>query len=465
MTSTDFYALIRASRDPWAFLSECVKTQDPGRGTLAFPDYDYLRRLVSTAEEQRFLLVPKSRQMMVTWTMVALFLWRALFRDAGVYLFLSRNERCAVELLERIRFMFGQLPPFMRPKLSTNSREEIGFGPFGSRILSLPASPNGPRMYSPSAVFWDEMAFTPYDEQIWAALKPALDSGGSFVGVSSSGGANNLFAKLVTSTAEASPPTNPESSKSGTSLFHIHRIHYSDHPDRQSEEWKRQSAAGLSQTRWNMEQEISFENASDLVYSEFNAQRHILQEEWSPRPEWSLYRSIDFGYRHPFVLWLQRTPEGDFIVFDEWAGQDRTTEEMQIAIRNLDYSHGFTEQDVLWTACDPAGAAAQDSGLSPVDILRRSSMKLRYRPSRIGVGVECVKAMLHDAAGRTRLYISPRCKNLIADFARYRWAPGGDEPVKDGLCDHSLDALRYFFVNFESGEELPFAPRMAGSSR
>ncbi|HEY3295077.1 MAG TPA: hypothetical protein VGL38_06545 [bacterium] len=487
MKASDFYTMIRVSQDPWAFLTEFVKTQDPARGVAAFPDYPYLHDLMEATLQERLLLVPKSRQMLVTWSMVALSVWRALFRDAGLYLFLSRNERCAEELIDRARFIVSHLPPYMQPRLTVNSREEIAFGKYGARILSLPASANGPRMYSPSGVFWDEMAFTPYDEQIWAALKPALDSGGTFAGVSSSGGANNLFARFVLATLDDSAArgkgtprgeTRPlflheigkeEKRTNGSapgSPFHVHRVHYLDHPGRQTEEWKQMAAAGLSQTRWRLEQEISFESMSDLVYSEFDPQKHILAEEWTVRPEWDLYRTIDFGYRHPFVLWIQRTPEDEFIVFDEWQGSDRTTEEMVIAIRNIDFAHGVAENDMVWSACDPAGEAKQDTGLSPVDILRRAGLKVRNRPSRIATGVEYVKSMLTDGRERVRLRISPRCTNLIADFGRYRWAPTGDEPVKDGLCDHSMDALRYFFVNYEStADEMPYAPRMCGVGR
>jgi hypothetical protein len=465
MTSSDFYTLVRVSQDPWAFLTEFVRTQDPARGNLPFPDYAYLRALVRQSEHARFLLVPKSRQMLVTWTMTALFLYRALFRDAGVYLFLSRNERCAVELLERTRFIFEQLPGYMKPRLTANSREELAFGKYGSRILSLPASPNGPRMYSPTAVFWDEMAFTPFAEQIWAALKPSLDSGGSFVGVSSSGGANNLFARLVLNDSDDTPLLSPEGQGEARSLFQVHRIHYTDHPDKQSAEWKKQAALGMSALRWQQEQEISFESFSDRVYDEFEPVRHVLPEEWIPETDGEIYRSLDFGFHHPYALWLQRTGEGQIIVFDEWQGLDATTEEMFRAIRAIDAFHGLSEREMCWTSCDPSGASAQDSGLSPVDTLRRYGLKIRYRPSRVSAGVECVKAALADAAGRTKLFISPRCRNLISDFNRYRWAAQGDEPLKDNICDHSMDALRYFFVNFESADEMPQAPRLAGIRR
>jgi len=309
-------------------------------------------------------------------------------------------------------------------------------------------------MYSPTAVFWDEMAFTPFDSQIWTALQPAIESGGSFVGVSSSGGSLNLFAKFAES---------PSALRGGTEggLFHIHKVHYSLHPDRQ-EEWKEQASRGLSHSQWEREQEISFDSLDDLVYNEFDPVVHILKEEYHPRKEWELYRSIDFGYRKPFVLWFQKIPSGEYIVFSEWEGKDATTEAMHAAMMRTDIMFGLREIDFTWTACDPAGASAQDSGISPVDYLARNGVKVRHRPSRILPGIERVKASLKDAAGRVSVFISPRCEKLIRDIARYRWNAAKDEPMKDGFHDHSLDALRYFFVNLEATEErVPAYPRVA----
>ena len=462
MLCSSFESLLACAANPWHFFTEYVYTQDPKRGVCRYPDYDYLREFLRVMREQRMLLVPKSRQMMVTWSVVAYMLWLALFQRSGDYIFISRNERCAEELLDRARFILDHLPPWMQPKRVTNSSEEIAFAKIGSRILSLPASPNGPRMYSPTAVFWDEMAFTPFDEQIWTALKPALDSGGQFIGVSSSGGAMNLFARMATPIPRLPPSDGGRRQEGG---IYIHRIHYSVHPERNNDDWKRNAQSGLSLTKWEQEQEISFDSVDDLVYNEFTPQLHVLECPPQPNPEFRLYRAIDFGYRHPYVLWIMIDQEGHVIPFDEWVGKDRTTEEMLQAIHAIDLSHGLREMDMEWTACDPAGAAVQDAGISPVDILRTRGIKLKYRSSKISPGIECVKQALRDARGRTTLYISPRCPQLIADFRRYKWDVRRDEPLKDGLSDHSMDALRYFFVNLESPDEMLYTPRIAGMAR
>jgi hypothetical protein len=202
-----------------------------------------------------------------------------------------------------------------------------------------------------------------------------------------------------------------------------------------------------------------------LVYSEFSPQLHLLPYDYKPNPELDTFRAIDFGYRNPAVLWIQREVNGDYIVFDEWIENNRTTEQLYQAILQIDTFHGLSESSIRWTACDPSGDAAQDSGFSPVALLRYRGMKIRYRTSRIATGIELVKAKLMDVTRQSRLKISPRCKRLIADFQRYQWSARGEEPVKDGISDHSMDALRYFFVNLESKTEFSHQPMVRGGKR
>jgi hypothetical protein len=55
--------------------------------------------------------------------------------------------------------------------------------------------------------------------------------------------------------------------------------------------------------------------------------------------------------------------------------------------------------------------------------------------------------------GKTRLIISPKCPRLIEALQCYHYpdnvsGPSDELPLKDGVYDHPIDALRYFFVNF-----------------
>lgn len=447
LTPDQIQEIMRCAQDPWHFIRNHVQTQHPVKGNLLFPQYDFLKRLVATIHTSNRLLIPKSRQMLVTWTAVSYFLWRALFRDAGIFLFISRSERCAEELLHRALFILNHLPPFLKPRLLARSREEIAFEGLDSRIFSLPATPDAPRMHSPSGVFWDEMAFTPFDDQIWDSLKPSLDSGAKFLGVSSSNGPAGLFYDLLTTDLGQD--------------FVKHQVHYKEHPDR-DDLWESHARLGLSAAVWAREMEISFDAPSQIVFDEFDPEIHVLKTNPVPDPSKPLYRALDFGYHNPFALWIQEITPRNILVFDEIAPSNITASQLALAILEKDREHHLDELNFHWTACDPAGANPTDADISPAQTLQRHGIKLRFRASHINAGIEIVKALLKDATGEIHIQIAPRCVNLINHFALYRWDPKKQTPVKDSIADHSMDALRYFAINHQ-GMIAYQSPKVAGA--
>ncbi|MBC8277124.1 MAG: hypothetical protein H8E46_02760 [FCB group bacterium] len=428
------------------FLRNWVMTLHPLTGPLDFPDYSYLKTLCGDLTGHRFVLIPKSRQMMISWLMCSLTLFRAL--DGGIHLLLSKNQFSADELLKRICFIYDRLPERLKLCSLTRNKSELEIGGRG-RIISLPATEDAPRMHSPTSVFWDEMAFTYHADKIWTALKPCLDNGAHFTGVSTPNGSNGIFHGL----ANQAPDNG----------FKVVNIHWQQHPDR-DEEWAAAARKGLSESEWNREYEISFEGSHDLVYPEFTG-ANILESDYIYDPKLPVYRSIDFGYRHPYVLWLQESADGKIVVFDEWPGENSTVEQMILAVEKIDRKHGIDESKVVFTSCDPAGAAVDSEGIAPVNRLKRSGYKLRYRSSRILTGVELVKSLLRDANGNLRLYFSPNVNHIIADMKSYKWSPSKEEPEKDGICDHSLDTLRYFSINYlYAPKKKVILPKVAGYS-
>ena len=53
-----------------------------------------------------------------------------------------------------------------------------------------------------------------------------------------------------------------------------------------------------------------------------------------------------------------------------------------------------------------------------------------------------------DALGNVSLKVSSNCKRTISDFMHYSKRNNSEEPKKDNVSDHTMDALRYFFVNY-----------------
>jgi len=187
----------------------------------------------------------------------------------------------------------------------------------------------------------------------------------------------------------------------------------------------------------------------NVVFAEFDPDIHIAPVDYNPNLP--LYRAIDFGFVNPFVcLWIQIDGSGIIRVIDEYVKSRQTIDVHADEIKNR---KPYREDNVVATFCDPAGAGVNDvTGTSPVTQLRSMGIKLRYKRSSILQGIELIRRALRSGDGRSNLLISPRCGRLIEAMQCYHYPQAGCEelPLKDGIYDHPIDALRYFFVNYNS---------------
>jgi len=420
------------------FLFQC-KTIDPAYvQPREIIDQPFIRKFAEALQTNNRLLVVKSRQMMASWIGCAYLIYRAATDGPGIHLIVSKEERSAKILIDRVRFLIDQHPDKEWAESVRCYSGTVAFPELGSRIISLPAAPYAVRGLSPQTVFWDEMAFTPNDEEIWAAIKPAVDSGGAFFGVSTPNGPSGVFARLV------------HSEEPGFTVF---RIHYKDNPERDSQ-WETSARIGLSQSRWRCEYELSFEGGEGKVYDQFEETIHLLDQSYFPcrLPNGHLYRGIDFGYRHPAAVWAEYGENGVLTFFHCLVGDRLPLDQFVQEIRAVDAQYGISEKDFTFTAVDPAGAAKTDQGISPVEALLAAGFKLTWSQSSIAAGIEVVRMLLRDAGGNVRLKVDRRCGALIRGFQGYTWAPDGELPVKDGIHDHPMDALRYLAVNLHRAQ-------------
>ncbi len=83
-------------------------------------------------------------------------------------------------------------------------------------------------------------------------------------------------------------------------------------------------------------------------------------------------------------------------------------------------------------------------------------IRTRYRRSNILSGIELIRRALRAGDGSSRLIISPRCVRLIEAMQCYhytdRTGDGAEVPLKDGVYDHPIDALRYFFAGYTTAK-------------
>lgn len=201
--------------------------------------------------------------------------------------------------------------------------------------------------------------------------------------------------------------------------------------------------ARVSLDVWQSEMLCRRPSTKNAVFGCFDFARHV--RERMPLREPTLSLAIDFGYAGAFVcLWVQSDGRTTFVI-DEHVAREQTLEQQLRTIAKK--THG----PVAYVACDPAGRQRNSqTGLSDVQQLRRAGYVVRYLRSDIADGIDRIRTALRPALGEPTLFIHPRCVNLLRAMSAYRYADtilGSRSPVKDGIHDHPVDALRYHFVN------------------
>jgi len=203
-----------------------------------------------------------------------------------------------------------------------------------------------------------------------------------------------------------------------------------------------------SRAGWEAEMLCTRPSRLNVVFDEFDPAVHVKAIDYDPNLP--LYRALDFGFVNPFVcLWIQVDKAGVVRVIDEYVRSRATIDVHAVEIKNRTL---VAEEQVTATFCDPAGKSVNDvTGTSAVRELRALGIAVRFKRSGILEGIELIRRAIRSGDGTTSLVISPRCPRLIEAMECYHYPESantpGELPQKDGLYDHPIDALRYFFIN------------------
>jgi hypothetical protein len=201
---------------------------------------------------------------------------------------------------------------------------------------------------------------------------------------------------------------------------------------------------------WRSEMLCEEPSTEGAVFKTFSREKHVRAHEIEAARWKEIAWGVDFGFNDPFVcLWIVTTHAGEFHVVDEYVRRGRVMHE------HLAELEGRRWGKPRWIGCDPSGSSPNDqTAKSNIDLLRRRGYRVRTCGGKIVDGVELIRAALQPAAAAPVLFIHQRCPELIKSLECYHYpaTAGGENPEKDGVHDHLIDALRYFFVNRSRGE-------------
>jgi len=207
-----------AQNDLRYFLRELTYTKDEHDPTIPAKKYPweekpYLQTIAGIWLKTLRLLLPKSRQLLITWTTAACYLWDSMCLQNRLNFFQSKKETDAAAILERANFIYENLggPDYeadgtprigksliklFKPRASYTTAKgncRLRFPTLSSQIWAIPEGADIIRSYTLSGWFCDETAFQANVDKAWQAARPALAGGGRFTGVSSANGKNYWF--------------------------------------------------------------------------------------------------------------------------------------------------------------------------------------------------------------------------------------------------------------------------------
>lgn len=192
---------------------------------------------------------------------------------------------------------------------------------------------------------------------------------------------------------------------------------------------------------FNQEFNASFETMSGRVYHPFDRKIHLRQTKLDPdRPIWV---GQDFNIDPMSSVVMQQQDDGTVHCVDEIVLRGSNTEEVAEELEK----RYWRSIDRIYLFPDPAGQYRQHArGESDLDIFREKGFrKQRYHRKHppIADRVNAVNRMLKSADGQVRMYVDPRCKNLIASLEQTIYKKGSRDIDKDADVEHSADALGY----------------------
>lgn len=132
-----------------------------------FPQWPYIEPLFEILQAERITWWEKSRDMMVSWSIVAYLTWEAMRVPARRILFQTQEETKVIELVDYAKCLYKRMPPWLRDAhpLTRDIDDFAGTNlefANGSDIVGIPGGASKIRSYHPWGYLNDESSFQPF---------------------------------------------------------------------------------------------------------------------------------------------------------------------------------------------------------------------------------------------------------------------------------------------------------------
>ena len=194
----------------------------------------------------------------------------------------------------------------------------------------------------------------------------------------------------------------------------------------------------LDAKTWAQEYEASFENYSSLIYWAFDLEESV--KKWEPKELKQVMLFCDFNVNPIVGAVVVRTEYGLHII-DEIAIYGSNTDELAQEMRRR-----YPKEQIICFP-DPAGGQNRTSagGRTDHSILQNAGFRVLFRPRhpKVKDRINAVNSLLLNTNKERRLFVDPKCREVIKSLSRHAYKEGTMIPDKDNGLDHMSDAIGY----------------------
>ena len=237
------------------FITRYMKIVQLDKGIIPFEPYDYQVTMIKNFYENRFSINLCPRQCGKSTIATAFILHYVLFNENKTIAILANKQATAVEILDRIKLAYENLPKWMQHGIRTWNKTEIVLEN-GSKIGAYSSSSSAIRGMSINVVFIDEVAFIANNvwEEFYTSVYPVVESGKDtrIIMVSTPKGLNHFY-KLW------------KDAQAKRNLYVPFKITWRDVPGR-DDAWRERTISNTSERAFMQEQEVNFLGSSNTLF-------------------------------------------------------------------------------------------------------------------------------------------------------------------------------------------------------
>lgn len=307
--------------------------------------YDWQFNASKKFISKKQIISKKPRQVGFSSVVGAYCLWRALFFKTQNIAIVSISLRESKTFLDRIKFIYDNLPYWMRAEKVEDQKTSFTFKETKSKITSLPMTSNPGRGDSLSLLVLDEFATYKNQSDTLAAAIPSLATG---FGIPFTN--NSLPSQLfIISTYPSNPVENEyirilnEARTREDSSYEVVDVSTTDIPHYQDENWHREMLTNLGLRRYNIEVKgIEPSDAENSFLPEY-----ILTELEAASPKRCdfLYQEMINEEGYPKDINMMSMIEGDFdmnfaYIKNLWVWEDPVPNKEYVMVCDVSAGHG-----------------------------------------------------------------------------------------------------------------------------